>query len=223
MAHDGRNQIMRLSCLVFAAVLAGSLPAQAEWKEYTYADLGIAKYFPAAPKIESGTWGKGIRLPLSKLVPATILSAEDDGVLYTLTVADFSARAAESANIMGEAVSSLADKGEIVSQGLPRVDLGNESVYGVVLIVDEKKGDRVSSEVFFNKGRLYVVQASAPKGSPAAASAGIGRFIESVRFHMEGYGWDEKLGKPYPIGDDDPYDRDLGQKPALESKPEPAG
>jgi len=201
---------MRLFALAAVILIGGSLPADAAWKEYVYKDLGVAKYFPAEPKREQGVWGNGIRLPLSKLVPDTILFVTDGGVDYRLTVVDFSSRAADGANIMAEAFSSLAAKGSVQSRGFPRIDLGSESVYGLALIVDETNGDHTSSAVFFNKGRLYVAQAIVPKGSDGRNNSGIGRFIETVSFHLEGYGWDPKLNRGYPIGDDDPYDRDLG-------------
>ncbi len=201
---------MRLIALVVAGMVAWSLPAQAAWKEFVYTDLGIAEYFPVEPKMTKGTYGVGIRLPLSKIVPDTIISAEDGGVTYKVTVVDFHDRAAEGANIMGEAISMLAAKGTVVSQGFPRLDLGTLSVYGLVLIVDEKGGDHATSGVFFNKGKLYLVQAIAPQNSPSRFDAGIGRFIETIRFHLEGYGFDEKIGHDYPIGDDLPGDRDLG-------------
>ena len=209
---------MRLTVIAAATMLLGTLPAHAAWKEYVYADLGIAKYFPVEPKMEKGTYGQGIRLPLSKIVPDTILTAEDGGVTYKVTVVDFSSRAAEGANILGEAFSSLAAKGTVVSQGFPRLDLGANSVYGLVLIVDEKAGNHTTSAVFFNKGKLYLVQAIAPKDSPSRFDAGIGRFMETVRFHLQGYGFDEKIGHDYPLGDDDPGDRDLGNnRPARQN------
>lgn len=201
---------MRLTALAAAALFLGTLPAHAAWKEYVYEDLGIAKYFPAEPKMAKGTWGQGIRLPLSKIVPDTTLTAMDNGVTYKVTVVDFTSRPTEGANIMGEAFSSLAAKGTVVTQGFPRLDLGANSVYGLVLVVDEKSGNHTSSAVFFNKGRLYVVQAIVPKDSPGRFDSGIGRFIETVRFHLQGYGFDEKLGHDFPLGDDDPGDRDLG-------------
>src|SRR5580704_12949806 len=110
---------MRLIALVVAAMVAWSLPAQAAWKEFVYNDLGIAKYFPIEPKITKGTYGEGIRLPLSKIVPDTIISVEDGGVTYKVTVVDFRERAADGANIMGEAISMLGAKGTVVSQGFP--------------------------------------------------------------------------------------------------------
>jgi hypothetical protein len=201
---------MRLIALVFAATVLGSVSAHAAWKEFVYPDLGIAKYFPVEPKITKGTYGNGIRLPLSKIVPDTIISVVDGGVTYKVTVVDFKGREADGANILAEAFSSLAAKGTVVSQGFPRLDLGSNSVYGLVLMVDEKGGDHATSAVFFNKGKLYLVQAIAPKEGQARFDSGIGRFIETVRFHLQGYGYDEKIGHDYPIGDDDPGNRDLG-------------
>jgi hypothetical protein len=201
---------VRLSAVAAAALLLGVIPAHAAWKEYVYEDLGIAKYFPVEPKMGKGTWGEGIRLPLSKIVPDTTLTAQDAGVTYKVTVVDFSSRGAEGANIMGEAISSLAAKGTVASWGFPRLDLGTNSVYGLALVVDEKAGNHTSSAVFFNKGKLYLVQAIAPKDGPARFDAGIGRFLETVRFYLKGYGYDEKIGHDFPIGDDDPGDRDLG-------------
>jgi hypothetical protein len=121
-------------------------------------------------------------------------------------------------HILGEALSSLAAKGTVVSQGFPRLDLGANSVYGLVLIGDEKAGNHTTSAVFFDKGELYLVQTIAPKDSPSRFGAGIGRFMETVRFHLQGYGFDEKIGHNYPIGDDDPGDRDLGNnRPARQN------
>jgi hypothetical protein len=201
---------MRLIALAVAAITLAAGPAQAAWKEYVYSDLGIAKYFPAEPMKETGTYGGTIRLPLSKVVPDTIYSVVDDGVLYKLTVVDFKGRAADGASILAEAVSALGNRGTVAEVGFPRLDLGSASVYGMVLIVDEKDGDHTTSGVFFTKEKLYLVQAMVPQNSPARTNSGIGRFIETVRFHLEGYGFDSTIGHDYPLGCDDPGNRDLG-------------
>jgi hypothetical protein len=135
----------------------------------TYADLGIAKFFPVEPKMSKGTYGEDIRLPLSKVVPDTILTAMDGGVTYKVTVVDFKGREADGANILAESFSRLASRGTVVSQGFPRLDLGTNSVYG--------------------------------------------------RFHLQGYGFDEKIGHDFPIGDNDPGDRDLGYNRPAPPKP----
>jgi hypothetical protein len=209
----------KLLIVVVAALAAWTFPASAAWKEYTFTDLGIAKYFPVEPKMSKSTYGEDIRLPLSKIVPSTVLTAVDGGVTYKVTVVDFKGREADGANILAEAFSRLASRGTVISQGFPRLDLGANSVYGLVLIVDEKGGDHATSGVFFNKGKLYMVQAIAPQAGQARFDAGIGRFIETVRFHLEGYGFDEKIGHDFPIGDGDPGDRDLGYNRPAPPKP----
>lgn len=204
------SKYMYGKALLAALIVAWTFPAQAAWQEYVYPELGVAKDFPVEPKRTEGTWGEGIRLPLSKIVPDTILTADDGGVTYKMTVVDFSSRPNDGANIMGEAFSSLAAKGTVTGQGFPRLDLGANSVYGLTLIVDEKSGMHATSAIFFNKGRLYLFQALVPQNSPSRLDAGIGRFVETIRFHLEGYGFDEKTGRDYPLGDNDPNDRDLG-------------
>ena len=51
--------------LLAGLLVAWSFPAQAAWTEYVYPELAVAKYFPVEPKKTEGTWGEGIRLPLS--------------------------------------------------------------------------------------------------------------------------------------------------------------
>ena len=201
---------MRFIALLMAATALMASPAEAAWKEYEYKDLGIAKYFPAEPKVEKGTYGGTIRLPLSKVVPDTMISVTDEGVLYKVTVVDFKGRGAEGGNILSEAIYSLGNRGKVVETGFPRLDLGSNSVYGLVMIVDEKNGDHTTSGVFFNKEKLYIVQGIVGQKDPARTNPGIGRFIETIRFHLEGYGFDEKIGHDYPLGDDNPGNRDLG-------------
>jgi hypothetical protein len=205
---------MRLIAFIAAAIIAGALPAQAAWKEYAYPDLGFAKYFPSEPKMEKGMYGYGIRLPLSKIVPSTILTAVDDGVTYKATVVDFKGREADGSNIMGEAISWLGGKGTVASTEFPRADLGNNSVYGLIMVVDQKDGNQATNCVYFNKGRLYILQAIVGETAPGKGDPGIGRFVETTLFHLAGYG--HANGHDFPIGDDDPYDRDTGQKPVPE-------
>jgi hypothetical protein len=205
---------MRLIAVVAAATILGSLPAQAAWKEYVYPDLGVAKYFPVEPKMEKGTYGQGIRLPLSKIVPDTTLTAMDDGVTYKMTIVDFKGRETDGSNILAECLSWLGSKGTIASTSFPRLDLGKNSVYGLIFVVDQKDGNQATEGAFFNKGKLYIIQAIVGEKSPGKGDPGISRFMETTRFHMEGYGYAN--GHDFPLGDDDPGDRDTGQRPTPE-------
>jgi hypothetical protein len=64
--------------------------------------------------------------------------------------------------MLAEAFSSLAAKGTVVSQGFPRLDLGSNSVYGLVLIVDEKGGRSRHLRCLFQFGQALYHAAIAP-------------------------------------------------------------
>ena len=158
---------MRLIAFAVAAVIAGVLPAQAAWKEFVYPDLGVAKYFPVEPKMEKRHLWRWHPPAAVEDRPRYDPDGRRTMALRTrLTVVDFKGRETEGSNIMGEAISWLGTKGEVVSYGFPRLDLGKNSVYGLVLVVDEKGGNHMTSGVFFNKGKLYLMQAIVPQNSP---------------------------------------------------------
>lgn len=213
------RSVVLLACVF--AVAAG--PAHAAWNEYVFSDLGIAKDFPAPPKMEKATY----KAPLAKEAPETILSAEQSGVIFKLTVVDFQARAAEGANLLGEAESTLTQGQGIKAtlMDIPLYDKGANSVYGSTFSIDKKDGEHSIASFFFNKGRLYVVQAIVPAGNPNKQSPDLVRFIPSLRFYLEGYGFDVQTGHDYPLGDDRPEDRDTrvipGYKPPAGFNPAP--
>ena len=209
---------MRLMSLIILATLATAAPAHAGWNEYVYPELGVAKDFPAPPQMEKSTY----KAPLAKEVPDIVLSVVQGGITYRMTVADFSARAGEGANLLGEA-ESLRSSGVGKTATLvdfPLYDKGANSVYGTMLSVDKKDGEHAMSALFFNKGRLYIVEAIVPPGNPNRLSPDLARFMPSIRFHLEGYGFDVATGHDYPLGDDSPEDRDTRPIPGY--KP-PAG
>ena len=199
---------MRLLVFGIAAAVAVSVPAQAEWKQYRDETLGIYNYFPVAPVRTTATY----KAPLAKEASATVLTALDDGVTYKVEVIDFTKRAAEGGNLMGEAL-----KRETGGRGVtfavtdfPLWDKGANSVYGVSLIIDRNDKDKthVVEQIAFNKGKLYLVSASVPADSPSRNSPGLARFIDTSQFYMLGYGFNYETGHDYPLGDNDPLDRD---------------
>jgi hypothetical protein len=209
---------MRLIAPLILAMLAVAAPARAAWNEYVYPKLGVAKDFPAPPQMEKGTY----RAPLAKEVPDIVLSAVQGGITYRMTVVDFSSRAGEGANLLGEAESRQAGGADktVTLMDFPLYDKGANSVYGTMLNVDKKDGEHAMSVLFFNKGRLYIVEAIVPAGNPNRLSPDLARFMPSIRFHLEGYGFDVATGHDYPLGDDAPEDRDT--RPIKGYKP-PAG
>lgn len=154
---------MRLIALIVAAVLA-SAPAHAAWNEYVYADLEVAKDFPAPPKMEKITY----KAPLAKEAAATVLSVVQSGITYKMTVVDFTKRAAEGANLLGEAANAAiqGDGTKVLLDDFPLYDKGANSVYGTMMTIDKTNGQHSKEAFFFNKGRLYVIQAVVPPGNP---------------------------------------------------------
>lgn len=212
----GRLQL-RLIAIAVAASFAATAPAHAAWKTFTYKDLGVAKEFPADPKVEKGLY----TTPLVKNAPKTTFTLERDGNILRLIVVDLKGREADGANILGEAsAADVAGRGVTFSlEDMPLYDKGYNSVYGVVLHVQKPDGSRTITNNFFNKGRLYKVEVLIPATSENKASPDFGRFINTIQFHLQGYGFDFKTGHDFPIGDDDPNDRDMHFNPNYKPPP----
>src|SRR5437588_11420062 len=100
---------MRLTAF-FAAALVASTPALAQsWKEYSYPDYAFTVSFPAEPKIET----KPYQIGDGRSVDAQVFSASKDGGVFTMTIADLSDAAMDENALLDNAVSTLAQGGEI--------------------------------------------------------------------------------------------------------------
>ncbi len=210
---------MRLSIVTAAMLTAllGGAPAHAAWKTYTYKDEQVIKDFPGEPKRETGVY----KTPLAREAPQVVYSVVKDGNTYRLTVVDFHARPGDGANLMMEAAArEVQGKGVTFSvDDFPLYDKGANSVYGANLRIRKPDGGRELAVNFFNKGRLYIIEAVVPKDSQDDASPDISRFMEAVIFHMQGYGFDFNTGHDFPLGDDDPNDRDTRVIPGYKPPP----
>ena len=197
-----------LSLGVAALVTAAISPAHAEWKQYQDKSLGIYNYFPVPPTRTTTTY----KAPLAKEAPAIVLTAIGDGVTYKVEIVDFTKRAGDGANLLGEAINQqIGGRGtDYTVSNFPLWDKGANSVYGTAIIVDKKDADKTHMlvDVVFNKGKLYLISASVPANSPGRYSPGLARFIDTSQFYMAGYGFNYATGHDYPLGDDDPNDRD---------------
>jgi hypothetical protein len=74
---------MRIFAFTMFALFLGAGPAST-WEEYIYLDHGVAIQFPAKPQAIKSTYDS----VFAKGLPSMIYSAEDDQVLYKLTVID---------------------------------------------------------------------------------------------------------------------------------------
>lgn len=176
---------MRLTaCTIVAATLvATTLPAAAAWKEYRYEDLGVVKEFPVAPKMQTGTY----KTPVAGTATAHILTAEEEGIKYTLTVVDLMNKVEQGATLMGECVYLAEDEGKPVANMMARVEPGPRAIYGRIISDDLKDGSRAMTACFYTKGRLYKVQALVLPSNPDYPNSSQAiRFVNSLSFNMRG-------------------------------------
>jgi hypothetical protein len=172
---------MRIFALILLALFPGAGPASA-WEEYIYLDQGVAIQFPATPQAMKSTYDS----VFAKGLPSMIYSAEDDHVLYKLTVIDVTNRPDMGANFLNEAAYGLMREGDVLFTDFPRVYQGAQSIYGVTLVVDRKDGSRVRSSLYYNKGRLYIADAVVLPARGDKDMTTPSRYDQTIRFPPDG-------------------------------------
>jgi hypothetical protein len=172
---------MRILALIMFALFLGAGPASA-WDEYIYLDQGVAIQFPAKPQAMKSTRDSA----LAKGLPAMIYSAEDDHVLYKLTVIDLTNRPDAGSNFLNEAAYGLMREGEVVFTDFPRVYQDAKSIFGVTLVVDRTDGTRVRSSLYYHKGRLYIADAIVLPARRDKDMATPSRYDQTIRFPPDG-------------------------------------
>ena len=158
---------------VLVALLVMSSPAEAQaWREYRYSGFAIS--FPIEPTIESGTYATAE----GTTVDARIYSAQQDGTLYKVTVADLSRVRRREADFVSKAIGLLTENGDIVVDLPHRVN----GILGRQLSIAGHDGSRTAVAVFYRNRRLYLVEGTIlPTHDDPMSSNGM-RFQQSLRF-----------------------------------------
>jgi hypothetical protein len=182
--------------VAFVAAVAWIAPASA-WTEYKYEDLGVAKEFPAEPKVATGTY----KTVVAGAAPSHIFTVDEPDSKYSMIVVDLMDKVDSGSTIQGECVAMAEEAGKATVANMPaRVEPGKAAIYGRIVSEDMKDGSRQLTECFYTKGRLYKIAATIlPSNSDFPNSAEGVRFINSLRFNMK----DESLEPPAdgkPIG-----------------------
>jgi hypothetical protein len=172
---------MRILAFIMFALLLGARPASA-WEEYKYLDQGVAIQFPAKPQAVKSTYDS----VYAKGLPSVIYSAEDDHVLYKLTVIDLTTRPDMGANFLNEVANRLQREGEVLFTDFPRVYQDARSVFGVSLVVDRIDGSRVRSSLYHHKGRLYIADAIVLPARGDKDMTTPSRYDQTIRFPPDG-------------------------------------
>jgi hypothetical protein len=174
---------MRCLALVILtlAVALGSASAAA-FREYVYLDKGVAIQFPNPPQMTTGTHPseqvKGLR--------TTTYAARDDNVDYRLTIVELGNRADAGTSLLSEVGYFLMREGEVLFTDFPRVYQGEQSVYGLTLVVDRMDGSRIRTSVYYSKGRLYRADAIVLPARGDKDMTTPSRFDQTIRFPPDG-------------------------------------
>jgi len=198
---------LRTIGLIIVVALIASAPVLAAWKEYPQPQLGFVVEFPADPSNSSGTY----RTTLVPNAMAHIYSVKEDHAIYIATVVDLLDRKEEGAILLGEAESMVSGLGDVTSISVSRVEPGRAAVYGRFITIECRSSHvpdglgqtpetvrtwfknangiecpdrtRLMVNMFFNRGRLYLIQGmNLPSADDAASSPSALRFANSISF-----------------------------------------
>jgi hypothetical protein len=174
---------MRAAGFASLALMLGASPAFA-WTEYIYQNQNVAIQFPdKPPQVSKSTYDSIYR----KALPTTVYSAEDDHVLYKLTVIDLPADGADAgSNFVNEAAYNLMREGDVLFTDFPRVYQDVRSIFGVTLVVDRMDGNRARTSLYYHKGRLYLADAIVTPARGDKDMTTPSRFDQTIRFPPDG-------------------------------------
>jgi hypothetical protein len=160
---------MRRIAFVVALLFAASPAVARDWMEYTYPDHSFTVAFPAEPKIERATYQSSD----GRAFEANIFSVALDGSLFKMTVVELPEPNANGDALVGHAVKSLTEGGQI------KLDIPHRirSTYGRQLAVARPDGSFIYVAVFLHKQRLYQLEGIAP-------AAGGEADVDAMIFHQ---------------------------------------
>jgi hypothetical protein len=195
--------------LMIAAALIASTAVAAGWKEYPQPQLGFVVEFPSDPAVANGNY----KTTLVPSATTHIYSVKEEHAYYVATVVDLPDRKEDGATLLGEAESYLVQLGDVTSISISRVEPGRAAVFGRFLTINCRSGripdqlgqstatarawfktltgvecldrSRLMANIFFHRGRLYLIQGvNLPTTEDASSSPAALRFSNSVSFFM---------------------------------------
>jgi hypothetical protein len=165
-----------LAVLMAAALTTGApASAQSQWKNYVSRELGIWFSVPGEIKAERGVY-KGQR---SGEHPAIIFSSTDNNVEYKAIVVDMNSKVGESASLLEEAVVTFQEGKRTVMDHYGRIN----NLYGRKSTADlANRGGRAMASFYFNRGNLFIMQATVLPANGDYSSPDMARFVDSQTF-----------------------------------------
>jgi hypothetical protein len=163
---------MRLIAFIIAAFVAAGPAAAQSWMEYSYPDYAFTVSFPAEPRIETTIY----QTADGRLAPARVYSVTQDVSVFRMTIVDLSNAALEESAVIGHAIKTLAQGGEIKLDIPHRIS----RVFGRQLSIQAADGSHSSIALFYHKQRLYQIEGKALATGDTTADAI--RFQQSLVF-----------------------------------------
>jgi hypothetical protein len=163
---------MRLIAFIIAAFVAAGPAAAQSWMEYSYPDYAFTVSFPAEPRIETTIY----QAADGRLAPARVYSVTQDVSVFRMTIVDLSNAALEESAVIGHAIKTLAQGGEIKLDIPHRIS----RVFGRQLSIQAADGSHSSIALFYHKQRLYQIEGKALATGDTTADAI--RFQQSLVF-----------------------------------------
>lgn len=163
-----------LSRILISGLVMSSAAHAQQWQTYTYPNPGFAIQFPAVPDVQTAKFknASGVTLPVTRYV------VRQEGVEYTLTVANYSSTNADALGTIGETARSFSAQGKVNSNTGARINAS----YGRELTVTASDGSRSDIAIFFIDSHLYTAVGRSLPPNPLDRAAETARFQQSLQF-----------------------------------------
>ena len=158
-------------------LLAWPAHSAERWSEYTYPEDGFSATFPGKPVIAK-RFSKTSQSP-NRTVPERIYSVNEGGVIYSISVMDFTKAEADPDVAVGEVASALTGLGRVAFDE----SIYTDSMHGREIVVIGDDGTSYTDGIFYVRRLLYQMKVVYPAvNSDPAGSSGISIFLTQFHF-----------------------------------------
>ena len=167
----------RLFLTFIGFLLTGPAHGSESWREYTYPEAGFSASFPRKPVIAKRL--SKTSQSRNGAVTERIYSVNESGVIYSVSVMDFTKAEADPDIAVGEVASALMGLGRLAFDESMYVD----SMHGREIVVIGGDGTRYTDGIFYVRRLLYQMKVVYPAvNSDPAGSSGISIFLAQFHF-----------------------------------------
>ena len=158
-------------------VLTAPAHGSESWREYTYPEDGFSASFPGKPVIARRL--SKTSQSRSRAVPERIYSVNQGGVIYSVSVMDFTKAEADPDIAVGEVASALTGLGRLAFDE----SIYTDSMHGREIVVIGDDGTNYTDGIFYVRRLLYQMKVVYPAvNSDPAGSSGISIFLTQFHF-----------------------------------------